>query len=293
MLLIMGFHIFLSVALFHSPSLPLSLVYTLSNTVSNFLRIIRPSSEPGQWKTLLRIAPSTSRFSSPRTSSTSNLQVGRECEIKCSGCDLRCQLDGVFLRLVRMRLLLFNRARMQEIMGWHLLKNSFSGAQFDRGGFLLSVCIVTRRHAQHCKRCVKVDRKAFSLCCCRVALQCHELSCLSFWVFLKHQLSRLIFHLSVSTKFISLKDLRACAAAKLSQLWRSAGQIGSAWLKAFLRVSASFCVACWRESLLLTLNRRCQSIICEWKKRTQTLSHPLLSLTHLSAYSPGGRQTQF
>lgn len=36
MLLIMGFHIFLSVALFHSPSLPLSLVYTLSNTVSQF-----------------------------------------------------------------------------------------------------------------------------------------------------------------------------------------------------------------------------------------------------------------
>lgn len=142
MLLIMGFHIFLSVALFHSPSLPLSLVYTLSNTVSNFLRIIRPSSEPGQWKTLLRIAPSTSRFSSPRTSSTSNLQVGRECEIKCSGCDLRCQLDGVFLRLVRMRLLLFNRARMQEIMGWHLLKNSFSGAQFDRGGFC-SVCVLS------------------------------------------------------------------------------------------------------------------------------------------------------
>lgn len=126
-----------------SLSLSLSPLFTHYPTPSpNFLRIIRPSSEPGQWKTLLRIAPSTSRFSSPRTSSTSNLQVGRECEIKCSGCDLRCQLDGVFLRLVRMRLLLFYRTRMQEIMGWHLLKNSFSGAQFDRGGFC-SVCVLS------------------------------------------------------------------------------------------------------------------------------------------------------
>lgn len=142
MLLIMGFHIFLSVALFRSLSLSLALlVYTLSNTVSNFLRIIRPSSEPGQWKTLLRIAPSTSRFSSPRTSSTSNLQVGRECEIKYSGCDLRCQLEGVFLRLVPMQLLLFNRVRMQEIMGWHLLKNSFSWPNLT-GGFC-SVCVLS------------------------------------------------------------------------------------------------------------------------------------------------------
>lgn len=83
-------------SLSHFSSLSSSLVFTPSifapPSVSNFLRIIRPSSEPGPWKTLLQIAPCMSRFSSQRTSSTSNLQVGRECEMKYTGSDLRCQL---------------------------------------------------------------------------------------------------------------------------------------------------------------------------------------------------------
>lgn len=56
-----------------------------------------------------------------------------------------------------------------------------------------------------------------------------------------------------------------------------------------LRVSVSFYIAFWRASLLLRLNRRRQSIICEWKKRTQTLSlilSLLLSLSHSVAISP-------
>lgn len=53
------------------------------------------------------------------------------------------------------------------------------------------------------------------------------------------------------------------------------------------------CIAFWKMSPPLLLNRRCQSIIWDCKKRNQSLSHPLLSFTHLSAYSPGGCQTQF
>lgn len=102
----------------------------------NFLRIIRPSSEPGQWKTSLQIAPSTSRFSSQRTSSTSNLQVGRECEMKYTGCDLRCVYLSVCL--VWMQLLLFEHIAMQEIMGWHPLENNSSWPKLT--GVSCSVC---------------------------------------------------------------------------------------------------------------------------------------------------------
>lgn len=79
--------------------LPLCLLLTASISlppISNFLRIIRPSSEPGQWKTLLQIAPFTSRFSSQKTSSTSNLQVSK----KSDGCQLRAVSKGMRLSYV-------------------------------------------------------------------------------------------------------------------------------------------------------------------------------------------------
>lgn len=90
----MGFYLSFSLCCtFPLPPPPLVFTPSISlPSISNFLRIIRPSSEPGQWKTSLQTAPFTSRFSSQRTSSMSNLQVGRECEIKYTGCDLRCQL---------------------------------------------------------------------------------------------------------------------------------------------------------------------------------------------------------
>lgn len=51
-----------------------------STSFSACLRIIRQSSELGQWKISLQIAPCMSRSWNRRTSSMSNLQVGKDCE---------------------------------------------------------------------------------------------------------------------------------------------------------------------------------------------------------------------
>lgn len=92
MLQLVGFYH--SVSLCHCYSLCLLFTASISlPPISNFLRITRPSSEPGQWKTLLQIAPFTSRFSSQKTSSTSNLQVSK----KSDGCQLRVVSKGARL----------------------------------------------------------------------------------------------------------------------------------------------------------------------------------------------------
>lgn len=79
---------------------------------------------------------------------------------------------------------------------------------------------------------------------------------------------------------------RAAAAAELSVL--SCSKDWHSLALSLLRVSVSFYIAFWRASLLLRLNRRRQSIICEWKKRTQTLSLILSPtvFTHSVASSP-------
>lgn len=79
--LMMGFFLFFSLCCTLTLSLSATPFISLLS-VSNFLRITRPSFEHGRWKTSLQTAPFTSRFSSLRTSSMSNLQVGSECEIK-------------------------------------------------------------------------------------------------------------------------------------------------------------------------------------------------------------------
>ena len=69
------------------------------------------------------------------------------------------------------------------------------------------------------------------------------------------------------------------------------------------RLAHLVCKPCWDfcqfwtlpyggVSILVLPRRICQSFICGWKKRTQTFSHPVLSLTYFSTYSPGGCQTQ-
>lgn len=83
------------------------LIHLTVLSLSNFLRIIRPSCALGLWKTSLQIARSTSRYWSQRTSFMSNLQVGREWEIKYTGCDLCCQQkERVCLVLLRLLFLI-------------------------------------------------------------------------------------------------------------------------------------------------------------------------------------------
>lgn len=295
MLLIMGFHIFLSVALFHSPSLSPSLpcLHTIQH---------RPQFSQDH-QTILR-AWAVKDFAPNCPLYVQILKPENKFHVKFAGGQgVWNQMLWLRLEVSARRCVSPSRSDATPVIlshqdagnnGMTPTKKFILRGPIWQGG-VFAQCVYCHPSSRREKDALGWIGKHFYYAA--AGLHCSVMSCpaclFGFFQSVGHQLSRLIFHLSVSTKFISLKDLRACAAAKLSRLWRSAGQIGSAWLKAFLRVSASFCVACWRESLLLTLNRRCQSIMCEWKKRTQTLSHPLLSLTHLSAYSPGGRQTQF
>lgn len=80
----------------------------------------------------------------------------------------------------------------------------------------------------------------------------------------------------------------ACAAARLSILpaMKKCWIDLLSWAVSPLKVSDLYlffyflCISFWRTSLLL-LNGKHQSIICQWKKRNQTRSHPF-PLSHTS-----------